>query len=97
MTTSSEECSHVLTRLSVATVTRRFYVQDRMRENGAELYRWLQDGAYFFVCGDASQMANDVNQALVDIVAEQGGMSVQDAERYVDQLKNDQRYVRDVY
>ncbi len=90
----------VLARLDTAfsrDSDEKVYVQDRMRENGAELYRWLKDGAYFFVCGDAARMANDVHQALIEIISEQGVMSVKEAERYVDQLKSDQRYVRDIY
>lgn len=90
----------VLTRLDTAFSRdheAKIYVQDKMRENGAELYRWIQRGAYFFVCGDAGRMANDVNHAWRDIVASHGGMSVEDAELYLDQLKNTQRYVQDVY
>jgi sulfite reductase (NADPH) flavoprotein alpha-component len=75
----------------------KVYVQDRMRENAAELWRWLQDGAYVFVCGDASRMARDVNQTLVDIAADRGAMSTADAKAYIAQLTSDGRYVRDVY
>ena len=92
--------SGLLTRLDVAFSRDgdiKIYVQDRMQESAAELWQWLQDGAYFFVCGDASRMANDVNQTLKEIVAEQGGMSDQEAEAYVKQMSVDQRYVRDVY
>ncbi len=68
-----------------------------MRENAAELWQWLQSGASFFVCGDASRMATDVDQALSQIVAEQGGMSDDEAKAYVDKMAADNRYVRDVY
>ena len=75
----------------------KIYVQDKMRENAAELWSWLQNGALFYVCGDAKRMAKDVDQALTDIVAEQGGMSVEAAVEWVKQLKKDKRYQRDVY
>jgi len=75
----------------------KVYVQDRMREQGAELWAWLQAGAYFFVCGDAKRMAKDVDTALHDIIADKGGMSPQAAIDYVKQMKKDKRYQRDVY
>lgn len=75
----------------------KIYVQDKMREKAAELWSWLKDGGYFFVCGDAKRMAKDVDQALHDIIAEQGGMSIEDAQVYVKQMKKDKRYQRDVY
>jgi sulfite reductase (NADPH) flavoprotein alpha-component len=75
----------------------KIYVQDKMRESAAEIWSWIQGGALFYVCGDAKRMAKDVDQALQDIVAEQGGMSVEDAAAYVKQLKKDKRYQRDVY
>jgi sulfite reductase (NADPH) flavoprotein alpha-component len=75
----------------------KIYVQDRMRENAAELWRWLQGGAYFYVCGDAKRMAKDVDTALHDIAAEQGGMTPEQAVDFVKQLKKDKRYQRDVY
>ena len=75
----------------------KIYVQDRMLENSAELYQWLQDGASFYVCGDASKMAHDVDQALHTIVAKEGGLSEEDTATYVKQLKSDKRYLRDVY
>lgn len=75
----------------------KIYVQDRMRENAAELWSWLQGGAHFFVCGDAKRMAKDVDTALHNIVAAQGGMSVEQAAEYVKQMKKDKRYQRDVY
>ena len=75
----------------------KVYVQDRMRENAVELWQWLRDGGYFFVCGDAKRMAKDVDLALHDIIAEQGGMTPAAAVDYVKQLKKDKRYQRDVY
>jgi sulfite reductase (NADPH) flavoprotein alpha-component len=75
----------------------KVYVQDRMREHGARLWRWLQDGAHFYVCGDAARMAKDVDRALREITATHGGMSPDEADAYVRQLAADKRYVRDVY
>jgi sulfite reductase (NADPH) flavoprotein alpha-component len=75
----------------------KVYVQDRMRENAAELWKWIQNGANFYVCGDAKRMAKDVDQALHDIVAEQGRIDVTAAADYVKQMKKDKRYQRDVY
>ncbi|MFC9325746.1 molybdopterin-dependent oxidoreductase [Kitasatospora sp. NPDC057015] len=75
----------------------KIYVQDRMREHGPRLWRWLQDGAHFYVCGDAGRMAKDVDQALREIVAAHGGMDEEAAAAYVRQLASDKRYVRDVY
>lgn len=89
-----------LTRLDTAfsrDQPRKIYVQDRMRENAAELWKWIEAGACFYVCGDAKRMAGDVDQALHDIVAEQGGMNVAAADGYVKQMKKDRRYQRDVY
>ncbi len=75
----------------------KVYVQDKMRANAAELWAWLQGGASFYVCGDAKRMAKDVDVALHEIVAHQGGMSPEQAVEYVKQLKKDKRYQRDVY
>jgi sulfite reductase (NADPH) flavoprotein alpha-component len=75
----------------------REYVQDRLRRVGKDLYSWLENGAYVYVCGDADKMAPDVNAALIDIVAEHGGKSRDDAESYVRKLADDRRYLRDVY
>jgi sulfite reductase (NADPH) flavoprotein alpha-component len=75
----------------------KVYVQDRMRENGARLWQWLQDGAHFYVCGDAGRMAKDVDQALKDIAATHGSMDTDEATAYVRRLTADKRYVRDVY
>ena len=68
-----------------------------MREHGPLLWSWLQDGAHFYVCGDASRMAKDVDQALRDIAAVHGGLDETESAAYVKQLAADKRYVRDVY
>ncbi|MEW1718229.1 bifunctional nitrate reductase/sulfite reductase flavoprotein subunit alpha [Streptomyces sp. NPDC093109] len=75
----------------------KIYVQDRMREHGPRLWQWLQDGAHFYVCGDAGRMAEDVDRALKDIAATHGGMDTDEAAAYVRRLSTDKRYVRDVY
>ncbi|WP_460073627.1 molybdopterin-dependent oxidoreductase [Streptomyces sp. YKOK-I1] len=75
----------------------KVYVQDRMREHGSHLWSWLQDGAHFYVCGDASRMAKDVDQALRDVAVVHGGLGETEAAAYVKQLASDKRYVRDVY
>ena len=89
-----------LTRLDTAfsrDQAHKIYVQDRMKEHGAELWKWLSDGAQVYVCGDASRMAKDVDAALHDVVAEHGGMDADAAKDYVSQLHDDRRYHRDVY
>ncbi|MBT2234181.1 bifunctional nitrate reductase/sulfite reductase flavoprotein subunit alpha [Nonomuraea sp. NEAU-A123] len=75
----------------------KVYVQDRMREHGARLWSWLQDGAHFYVCGDAGRMARDVDHTLREIAAAHGGLTEDDAAAYVKKLAADKRYVRDVY
>ena len=75
----------------------KVYVQNRMQENAAELWRWLDAGAYFYVCGDALKMAKDVDAALRTIVQEQSGKSPEEAQAYVEHMKADKRYKRDVY
>lgn len=75
----------------------KVYVQDRMREQAAELWNWIRGGASFFVCGDAKRMAKDVDLALHEIIATQGAMSPEQAADYVKQMKKDKRYQRDVY
>ena len=90
----------VLTKLDVAfsrDQKEKVYVQDRMRQNAAELYAWLEDGANFYVCGDASRMAHDVDEALHDIIAQEGSLSDEKAADYVKKLKTEKRYLRDVY
>jgi sulfite reductase (NADPH) flavoprotein alpha-component len=75
----------------------KIYVQHRMTENGEELYRWLEDGAHFYVCGDASRMAKDVDAALHQVIEQHGGKSADDAKAYVQAMKEAKRYARDVY
>jgi sulfite reductase (NADPH) flavoprotein alpha-component len=90
----------VLTRIDTAfsrDQAFKIYVQDRMTEAAGELWKWLDQGAYFYVCGDAKRMAKDVDAALRQIVHEQGGLSTEAASEYVERLKNDKRYKRDVY
>jgi sulfite reductase (NADPH) flavoprotein alpha-component len=92
--------SGLLTKMDVAfsrDQAEKVYVQDRLRENAAELYTWLQNGAHIYVCGDADKMAKDVNEALIDIVAEQGKLARSAAEEYVAELRRNKRYQRDVY
>ena len=76
---------------------KKVYVQDRMREAAAELWSWLSGGAQFYVCGDAHRMAKDVDLALHEIIAGQGGLDAAKAAEYVKQMKKDKRYQRDVY
>ena len=91
----------ILTKLDCAwsrDQAHKIYVQHKMLENAAEIWKWVDgDGAQFFVCGDARRMAKDVDAALRKIVQEQGGKSVEEANAYVEQLKTDKRYRRDVY
>lgn len=75
----------------------KIYVQHRMLDAGAEIWNWLQDGAAIYVCGDASRMAKDVDDAIHQIIAEHGTMSSEQASEYVEQLKSSHRYQRDVY
>jgi len=77
--------------------TPRAYVQDRLREAGAEVHAWLEGGAHLYVCGDAEHMAPDVDEALIDIVAEHGRLEREEAQAYVRRLADERRYLRDVY
>jgi len=92
--------SGVLSKLDVAfsrDQAEKIYVQDKLRKSGAEVYAWLEKGAHFYVCGDANRMAKDVHQALLDIVQEFGGKSEEDAQAYLKELRNQNRYQKDVY
>jgi sulfite reductase (NADPH) flavoprotein alpha-component len=92
--------SGLLTRLSLAWSrdgNKKFYVQDRMREVGREMWTWLAEGATIYVCGDAKRMAKDVERALVDIVAQFGARSTDEAVRFVGELKKTGRFQQDVY
>ena len=89
-----------LTKLDVAfsrDQPEKIYVQDKLRQHSAEVYQWLEKGAYFYVCGDAEYMAKDVHEALISIVESEGKKSREEAEAYISQLKKDKRYQRDVY
>ena len=90
----------LLTRLSLAfsrDQSEKIYVQDRIREHGAELWRWLQEGAQLYICGDASRMAKDVDLALREVAQRQGGLDPQGATEYWRHLSEQKRYLRDVY
>lgn len=92
--------SGLLTRLSTAFSRdgpEKVYVQHRILESAPELWRWLDAGAHFYVCGDARRMAQDVDQALACIVREQGGRSPDGAQAYLQELRKSNRYQRDVY
>ncbi|MBN47645.1 MULTISPECIES: assimilatory sulfite reductase (NADPH) flavoprotein subunit [unclassified Methylophaga] len=92
--------SGLLTHLDVAfsrDQTEKIYVQHRLREKSIEIWNWLQEGAYIYVCGDADNMAPDVNEALIDIISQQGNKSRDDATEFLRQLTRDKRYQRDVY
>lgn len=89
-----------LTRLDLAfsrDQPEKVYVQDRIREKGAELFTWLEKGANFYVCGDANRMAHDVHEALLCVLETHGGKSREEAIAYVDAMKKAKRYQRDVY
>ncbi|MFD1774765.1 sulfite reductase subunit alpha [Paenibacillus rhizophilus] len=75
----------------------KIYVQHRMMQHGAELWAWLQEGAHFYVCGDANQMAKEVDAALKAVIQQHGGMSADEAKDYVKELSLSRRYLRDVY
>ncbi len=90
----------ILTRMDLAwsrDQKEKIYVQNLMLQAGAEFWQWLQDGAAFYVCGDASRMAKDVDAALLTIAKDHGKLSEEVAAAYIAQLKKDKRYLRDVY
>ncbi len=90
----------LLSRLTLAwsrDSEEKIYVQHRMRDDGRDIWAWLERGAHIYVCGDALRMAKDVERALVDVVAEHGRRSPEDAARYVAELKKNDRYQADVY
>ncbi len=90
----------ILTRIDTAfsrDQAHKIYVQDRMTGAAGEIWKWLEEGAYFYVCGDAKRMAKDVDAALRQIVHQQGDLAVEEANEYVEKLKSDKRYRRDVY
>lgn len=90
----------VLSRLDVAfsrDTEEKVYVQHRILEQSKELYRWLQEGAHVYVCGDEKHMAHDVHSALITVIQEEGGLSPEAAADYLETLQQEQRYQRDVY
>jgi sulfite reductase (NADPH) flavoprotein alpha-component len=92
--------SGALSRLDVAfsrDQVEKVYVQHRILENAAQVWQWIQDGAYIYVCGDATRMAKDVHDALVIVAEQEGKMSRDDAEQFINDLRKAKRYQRDVY
>jgi sulfite reductase (NADPH) flavoprotein alpha-component len=92
--------SGLLTRLDVAfsrDQAEKVYVQHRILENAEQVWQWIQDGAYLYVCGDANRMAKDVHEALIYVTEQQGKMSRDDAEHFINDLRKAKRYQRDVY
>jgi sulfite reductase (NADPH) flavoprotein alpha-component len=90
----------ILTRLDTAfsrDQTHKVYVQHRMLENAGEIWGWLEEGAHFYVCGDAKRMAKDVDAALQEIIEKVGGRTTEGAAEYIENLKKTKRYHRDVY
>ncbi|WP_145541758.1 NADPH-dependent assimilatory sulfite reductase flavoprotein subunit [Yersinia alsatica] len=90
----------LLTRIDLAwsrDQADKIYVQDKLREQGAELWSWIQQGAHIYVCGDANRMAKDVEQVLLDVVALHGAMDTEQADEYLSELRLARRYQRDVY
>ncbi|MBA7978605.1 NADPH-dependent assimilatory sulfite reductase flavoprotein subunit [Citrobacter freundii] len=90
----------VLSRIDLAwsrDQKEKVYVQDKLRQQGAELWRWINDGAHIYVCGDANRMAKDVERALLEVIAEFGGMDIEAADEFLSELRIERRYQRDVY
>ncbi|WP_139539584.1 NADPH-dependent assimilatory sulfite reductase flavoprotein subunit [Klebsiella spallanzanii] len=90
----------VLSRIDLAwsrDQKEKVYVQDKLREQGAELWRWINDGAHIYVCGDANRMAKDVEQTLLEVIAEYGAMDAEAADEFLSELRVERRYQRDVY
>lgn len=92
--------SGLLTKLDVAfsrDQAEKIYVQDRLKENAADVFAWLERGAHLYVCGDMNRMAKDVEQTLLDIIAEHGNLSEEQAQQYLKDLRSAKRYQKDVY
>ncbi|MBE4590601.1 sulfite reductase [NADPH] flavoprotein, alpha-component [Vibrio navarrensis] len=92
--------SGILTRLDVAFSRdqhEKVYVQHRVLEQAEQVWQWLQDGAYVYICGDATRMAKDVHEALIVVAQQQGGLTREKAEEYLNELRKAKRYQRDVY
>jgi sulfite reductase (NADPH) flavoprotein alpha-component len=75
----------------------KIYVQDRMQENSKELWKWIESGAHFYVCGDAKRMAKDVDEMLLRVISSESGMGDEEAASYISSMKKEKRYLRDVY
>lgn len=89
-----------LTRLDTAfsrDQEEKIYVQTRMLQAATEIWQWLEEGAHFYVCGDAKRMAKDVDDALHSIIQTAGGKTTEEAAAYINQMKKEKRYARDVY
>jgi sulfite reductase (NADPH) flavoprotein alpha-component len=90
----------ILTRIDTAfsrDSDQKVYVQHKMLENSKELFKWFENGAYFYVCGDKERMAKDVNEALINVIEKEGAMSREAAEAYLKDMQKQGRYQRDVY
>jgi sulfite reductase (NADPH) flavoprotein alpha-component len=90
----------VLHKLSLAfsrDQQEKIYVQDRIRDSAAEFYRWIEEGAYIYVSGTKDPMSKDVEKAILDVIAAQGGKSAEEAKACLDELKKEGRYQKDVY
>ncbi|MBU2871005.1 assimilatory sulfite reductase (NADPH) flavoprotein subunit [Colwellia sp. E2M01] len=92
--------SGLLTKMDVAfsrDQAEKVYVQDRLKENASEVFAWLERGAHLYICGDANRMAKDVHNTLLEIIAEHGKLSTEQAEDYLKSLRSNKRYQKDVY
>ncbi len=92
--------SGLLTKMDLAfsrDQAEKIYVQDRIKEKAKEVFAWLERGAHLYICGDANRMAKDVHQTLLDIIAQEGNLSSEQAEKYLKELRNNKRYQKDVY
>ena len=92
--------SGILTKLDLAfsrDQKEKVYVQHKMLESSKKFFKWLEDGAYIYVCGDAKFMAKDVDKAIHEIIQKEGHLKPESAKEYVNDLKRQKRYLRDVY
>ena len=94
------EATGTLTKVNVAfsrDQKNKIYVQDRMLSNGAELYQWIQNGAYIYVCGKKDPMSLDVEKTLIEIVQQYGNKTLEESKQFITELKDTHRYHKDVY
>ena len=75
----------------------KVYIQHKLLENKEEVFKWIEEGAYFYLCGDMKFMAKDVNKTLLEIIKNQGGISEEKAAEYIKKLKREKRFQSDVY